>query len=75
MACGRNMLNLAIIVVLIFIIFAMLYKGNIYKEPFHAPYTGKSRNNTPINTNNNIIQNKTLYDNVKEFFSRLLKVS
>ena len=33
--CGRNMLNLAIIVILIFIIFAMLYRG-IYKEPFGA---------------------------------------
>ena len=73
--CGRNMLNLAIIVILIFIIFAMLYRGNVYKETFHVPYTGKIENNASINTNTNIINNESLYDSVKNFFSRLLKVS
>jgi len=73
--CGRNMLNLAIIVILIFIIFAMLYRGNVYKETFHAPYTGKIENNASIYTNTNIIKKISLYDVLKSFFSRLLKVN
>ena len=75
MACNRNMLNMGIIVILIFIIFAMLYRENIYKEPFHAPYSGKIDNNGSINTNTSIIKNASLYDAFKNFFSRLLKVS
>ena len=75
MACGRSMLNLAIIVILIFIIFAMLYKGNLYKEPFHAPYNGMIENEAPINSNNEIIKNISLYDVFRNFFLRLLKVN
>lgn len=75
MACGRNMLNLAIIVILIFIIFAMLYRGGVYKEPFHAPYNGIIENEAYINSNNTIIKNSSLYDGFKSIFSRLMKVN
>ncbi len=75
MACGRSMLNLAIIVILIFIIFAMLYKGNIYKEPFHAPYNDMIENEARINSNSKIIKNSSLYDGFKSIFSRLMKVN
>jgi len=75
MACGRSMLNLAIIVILIFIIFAMLYKGNIYKEPFHAHYNGIIENEARINRNSTIIKNSSFYDGFKSIFSRLMKVN
>lgn len=73
--CGRNMLNLGIIVILIFIIFAMLYKGNIYKETFHAPYNGMIENEARINRSNTIIKTQSLYDFFKNIFSTLFKVS
>jgi hypothetical protein len=74
MACGRNMLNLAIIVILIFIIFAMLYRGNVYKETFHAPYNSIVENGADINTNNPVIHKSSIYDFIRNFFSKLLKV-
>ena len=75
MACGRNMLNLAIIVILIFIIFAMLYRGNVYKETFHAPYNGIIENGANINRNDKIIHKSSVYDFIRTFFSKLFKVS
>ena len=75
MACNANMLNLAIIVILIFIIFAMLYKKNIYMEPFHAPYDGNVGNIGKINNNSEIIKKDSLFDMFKNFISRIMKVS
>lgn len=69
MACSRNMLNMGIIVILIFIIFAMLYRDNIYRERFHSPYNGIIQREGVIGDENEIIKgSKSLFDYIKNIF-------
>lgn len=69
MKCGRNMLNLSIIIILIFVIFAMLYRENVFRETFHAPYNGIVQND--VTTNNKILKNDSLWDKIKHFLKIL----
>ena len=68
---NKNILNLTIITIVIFIVICMLYKDNVHnKKLFHNPYDKKFKYECGPTENNKVLNNTfdDIFDYIKSFF-------